>query len=102
MLNAVEPPSAQEYLFDRILPFELEVMHARLKYWVGDSMSYLDALTALLKKCKLSSRISSQRGDEVSVAMWKERGARISLIIASQLVEMKVCVIRPNIAPRSM
>ena len=63
-------------------------MQARLKYWTGDHMAYLDALSALLRKCKSRSRRA--RGDQAAVAMWKERGARLCLILASQLVEMKV------------
>ncbi|EEB89987.1 hypothetical protein MPER_11866 [Moniliophthora perniciosa FA553] len=88
VLNAVEPPENKTYLFDRILPFELEVMYARLKYWAGDHMSYLDALYQLLKKCKTKAR--SMSSDPTNLSMWKERGARICLIIASQLMEMKV------------
>ncbi|KAG2112987.1 uncharacterized protein F5147DRAFT_682178 [Suillus discolor] len=89
VLNATEPPSARAYLFDRILPFELEVMHARLKYWAGDLMGYLDILYALLKKCKLQAKISKTEGDDSSLSMWLERAARMCLIIASQMIEMK-------------
>ncbi|KAF8216585.1 hypothetical protein K438DRAFT_1559177 [Mycena galopus ATCC 62051] len=87
LLNAIEPVSTRTWLFERILPFELEVMHARLKYWAGDHMAYVDALYALLRKCKVRSRRA--RGEPTAVAMWKERGARICLIIASQFMEMK-------------
>lgn len=51
-------------------------------------MAYLDALNALLKKCKTNARKASL--DPSNVAMWKERGARVCLIMASQMVEMKV------------
>jgi len=88
VLNAIEPPSSRTWLFDRILPFELEVMQARLKYWAGDHMAYLDALSALLRKCRTKARLA--KGDTATMAMWQERGARVCLIIASQLVEMKV------------
>ncbi|KAJ7334216.1 hypothetical protein DFH08DRAFT_707355 [Mycena albidolilacea] len=87
LLNAIEPTSTRTWLFERILPFELEVMYARLKYWAGDHMAYIDALYALLRKCKVRSRRA--RGESTAVAMWKERGARICLIIASQFMEMK-------------
>ncbi|KAK7025241.1 trafficking protein particle complex subunit 12 [Favolaschia claudopus] len=87
VLNSVEPVSSRTWIFERILPFELEVMHARLKYWAGDHMGYVDALYALLRKCKLRSRRA--RGEATAVAMWKERGARVCLIIASQFMEMK-------------
>lgn len=63
-------------------------MQTRLRYWAGDQMGYLDALYALLKKCRTKCRQSGN--DPTLVPMWKERGARVCLIIASQLVEMKV------------
>lgn len=83
------------HVFERILPFELEIMYARVKYWSGDHMGYLDALSALLRKCKRKTKEASaitQVESEVQEMkdMWKERGARVSLILASQLVEMKV------------
>lgn len=88
VLDAIDPPETRAYVFDRILPFELEVMQTRLKYWAGDHMGYLDALSALLKKCRTKCR---QSGDDATlVPMWKERGARVCLILASQMVEMKV------------
>ncbi|OAX34869.1 hypothetical protein K503DRAFT_697904 [Rhizopogon vinicolor AM-OR11-026] len=89
VLNATEPPSARAYLFDRILPFELEVMHARLKYWAGDPMGYLDVLYALLKNCKLKAKASKAESDDPNLSMWLERAARMCLIIASQMMEMK-------------
>ncbi|KAI5895432.1 uncharacterized protein SCHCODRAFT_01088086 [Schizophyllum commune H4-8] len=88
VLDAVDPPSARAWLMDRILPFELEVMRARLRYWAGDPMGYTDALAGLLNKCKVKARLTSRR-DEASIEMWKERGARIALILASQMVETK-------------
>ncbi|PPQ91887.1 hypothetical protein CVT25_000762 [Psilocybe cyanescens] len=87
VLNGIEPVEAREYVFERILPFELEVMQTRLKYWAGDHMGYLDALNVLLKKCRMKCRQSGN--DETLVPMWKERGGRVCLIIASQMVEMK-------------
>lgn len=88
VLNNVNPPEARAYLFERILPFELEVMQTRLKYWAGDHMGYLDALAALLRKCKVNAKQGKSDGSAMS--MWKERGSRVALIIASQMVEMKV------------
>ena len=61
-------------------------------------MGYLDALAALLKKCRLKCRAASKAvkegtlSDETVVPMWKERGARVALILASQMVEMKVYI----------
>lgn len=90
VLHAVEPPEARAFLLDRELPFELDVLHAKLKYWAGDHMAYLDALAALLARCKRKARAASARKDSPTEAMWTERGARVCLIIASQLIEMKV------------
>ncbi len=62
-------------------------------------MAYLDELARLVKKCKTMSRkaCTAARGkggkrgrDEVGIDMWKERGTRVCLILASQLIEMKV------------
>lgn len=90
VLNNVQPPEARLYVFERLLPFELEVMQTRLKYWAGDHMGYLDSLAALLRKCKVSARAGASTKDSTTSAMWKERGARVVLIMASQMVEMKV------------
>ncbi|KAF9477577.1 hypothetical protein BDN70DRAFT_880959, partial [Pholiota conissans] len=87
VLSGIEPAETRAYVFERLLPFELEVMQTRLKYWAGDHMGYLDALNALLKKCRTKCRQAG--GDATLVPMWKERGARVALIIASQMVEMK-------------
>ncbi|KAK1221061.1 hypothetical protein PQX77_016107 [Marasmius sp. AFHP31] len=87
VLNGIESPEAKAWVFDRILPFELEVMQARLKYWAGDHMGYLDELNFLLRKCKTKAR--TIKSDLTTIAMWKERGARICLIIASEMMEMK-------------
>lgn len=75
-------------------------MHTRLKYWAGDHLGYLDALTVLLNKCRMKCRAATKAktgvlGSSVAIddsiaPMWKERGARVTLILASQLVEMKV------------
>ncbi|KAH6915927.1 hypothetical protein BKA70DRAFT_1254199 [Coprinopsis sp. MPI-PUGE-AT-0042] len=89
VLNAIEPPEAQAYLFSNVLPFELEVMQTRLLYWGADHMGYLDALSALLSKCKSKAREAGRNKDETNASMWTERGSRVVLIIASQMVEMK-------------
>ncbi|KAJ4475060.1 hypothetical protein J3R30DRAFT_3658933 [Lentinula aciculospora] len=88
VLNSIEPSQAKAWLFDKLLPFELEVMFVRLRYWAGDHMGYLDALNVLLRKCKLKAR-KAPKSDPTTGAMWRERGARVSLIIATQLCEMK-------------
>ncbi|RPD76400.1 hypothetical protein L226DRAFT_460848 [Lentinus tigrinus ALCF2SS1-7] len=87
VLHAIEAPEKRAFLFDRVLPFELEVLYAKLKYWAADHMGYLDALAALLHRCKTKARAA--KTDPAAAAMWTERGSRVSLIIASQLIEMK-------------
>jgi len=86
ILASVQPRSSRTYLYERLLPFELEVMRARTKYWAGDALGYLDELTFLLKSCKRRARSARSEGER---EMWKERAVRIALIIASQLIEMK-------------
>ncbi|KAI0642124.1 hypothetical protein C8Q79DRAFT_918591 [Trametes meyenii] len=85
------PPAALAPALARVLPFELDVLHARLKYWAGDHLGYLDALAALLRRCRAAARAPApaSRRDRAQVAMWAERGARVGLIMASQLVEMR-------------
>ena len=53
-------------------------------------MAYLDALVILLKRCKQRARQMARKKDQVANGMWKERGSRLCLILASQLIEMKV------------
>ncbi|KAI0825810.1 hypothetical protein BC629DRAFT_1276940 [Irpex lacteus] len=89
VLNSIQPESARNWLYERILPFELEVLHAKTKYWAGDHMGYLDALVSLLKRCKLQARQMARKKDQVANGMWKERGSRLCLILASQLIEMR-------------
>lgn len=86
VLNSIEPQASRDFLFEKILPFELQVMEARLRYWAGEHMSYLDVLVELLNKSRQKARAETDPG---LTDMWKERAARVSLIIASQLVEMK-------------
>ncbi|KAL1747812.1 hypothetical protein HDZ31DRAFT_80114 [Schizophyllum fasciatum] len=87
VLDAADPPAARAWLFERLLPFELEVLRARLRYWAGDPAGYADALAGLLAKCRARARQAARAGD--AAGMWRERGARLALILASQLVEAK-------------
>lgn len=123
------PPATSAYLFDKLVPFELEVLKAKVKYWSGDQMGYLDELTRLVRRCKVMSRkactglhvkesmpagqvatttttivtgqakVKKSKGrDEIAIDMWKERGTRVCLILASQLIEMKVPTSNPPTA----
>ncbi|EIN05971.1 hypothetical protein PUNSTDRAFT_106100 [Punctularia strigosozonata HHB-11173 SS5] len=94
LFAVLHSPGVDRAELARVLPFELEVLHARAAYWAGDHMGYLDALHALLRKCKVQGRAGElggrkRRVDEATREMWRERGARVCLIIASQLAEMK-------------
>lgn len=86
-MAVVEPPPTRTYILNKLLPFELEVLRARCSYWAGDQAGYLDDVSALLRKCRIRARTTHDLAEQ---AMWKERGARMALIVASQLVEMKV------------
>lgn len=97
------------YILTRgVLPFELEVLRARCAYWAGDPLGYLDDVAALLRRCRVRAReegkneeegegeIGNGNGNERSAGrrgMRKERAARMALVAASQLVEMKVPVL---------
>ncbi|GJE91272.1 tetratricopeptide repeat protein [Phanerochaete sordida] len=115
--------SPRAYLWARLVPFELEVLHAKARYWAGDHMGYVDALCALVARCKRKAREAAApraaparqkpeaaplgekarareerrlereraklKEHEREREMWKERGARVCLILASQLCEMK-------------
>ena len=108
------------------------MLKAKVKYWSGDQMAYVDELTRLIMRCKVMSRkactgltvkvgttgVGASAGegkgkkvkarDEVAIDMWKERGTRVCLILASQLIEMKVTLtpqlpsIRPLILTSSL
>ncbi|KAG9000753.1 hypothetical protein FRB95_009504 [Tulasnella sp. JGI-2019a] len=86
ILRNIQPDLVRTYIFDSLLPFELEVMYARTRYWAGDPYGYLDELYALLRTCKKRSKTATIATD---VEMWKERAVRVGLIMASQLLEMK-------------
>lgn len=75
------------YIFDAVIPFDLLVFRARTSYFVKDSYDYLDQLMALRKKCTSKAKSST---DENHREDWKEKGVRIGLLIATQLIEMQV------------
>ena len=86
-------------------------------------MGYLDTMYAMIKKCKLMAKIALEEGERerekqrererrgstgiggrvvrgpkgdggaALAAMWRERGSRMALVIASQFIEMKVRVL---------
>lgn len=86
-----ENSELREYIFGTVVPFELLVFRARTTYYAKDAYEYLDQLAALRKTCvkgALDAARSEVSNDDVE--LWKERGSRIGLLIASQLLEMQV------------
>jgi hypothetical protein len=85
--RGIAPPSARAHVLEHVLPFELDVIHARVRYWAGDAHGYADALGALLRRCRRRARGARVDADR---HMWIERGARVGLIAASHFIEIKV------------
>ncbi|CAE6542400.1 unnamed protein product [Rhizoctonia solani] len=78
VLNTISPPSIRR----QIVPYELDVLHARTMYWAGDTKGYLDELVRLIKMCK-----SLARKDDKGI--WTERGMRTGMMVVTQLIEMQ-------------
>ena len=94
-LSSISPPSARTHVLEHVLPFELDVIYARVKYWAGDSQGYTDALGTLIRRCRRRARIARLDADR---QMWIERAARVALIAASQFIEIKVSkVLTPRV-----
>ncbi|KAH9975978.1 hypothetical protein BGW80DRAFT_1484321 [Lactifluus volemus] len=85
-LGSITPPAARTHVLEHVLPFELDVINARVKYWAGDAYGYTDALGVLLRRCRRRARNARLDADR---QMWIERGARVGLIAASQFIETK-------------
>ncbi|KAG9114915.1 hypothetical protein FRC07_007585 [Ceratobasidium sp. 392] len=84
VLGTVSPPSALR----RIVPYELDVLHARAMYWAGDIRGYLDELVRLTRMCKRATRAGG--GVKAAVgSVWAERGVRTGMLIVTQLVELQ-------------
>jgi len=81
----------REYIFGTLVPFELLVFRAWTTHHAKDAYEYLDQLAALRMTCVNralgAARAKLPTGD---AELWKERGSRIGLLIASQLLEMQV------------
>ena len=86
-LAAIEPPSACAHVLEHVLPFELDVIYARITYWAGNAHGYTDALGGLLRRCRRRARMARLDADR---QMWIERGARVGLTAASHFIEIKV------------
>ena len=71
---------------EHVLPFELDVIHARVKDWAPD------ALGAHLRRCRRLARSARLDADR---QMWIERGARVGLIAASHFIEIKFSPLLP-------
>lgn len=91
-LASIAPPAARTHVLEHVLPFGLDVIQARVKYWAGDANGYTDALGVLLRRCRRRARAARLDADR---QMWVERGARVGLIAASQFIETKVRALSP-------
>jgi hypothetical protein len=92
-LSSIVPPTARTHVLEQLLPFELDVIYARVKYWASDANGYTDALGVLLRRCRRRARAARLDADR---QMWVERGARVGLIAASQFIETKVRAYRTS------
>jgi len=72
-----------------------------MRYWNNDPVGYVDALVEVLRNCRrktlkyveelgMSTNVEEMGRLRVSVDEWKGNMARVGLVLASQLVEMKV------------
>lgn len=100
-LSTIQPPSAQTHILTTLLPIELELARARVRYWNNDAVGYVDALVEVLRNCKLktlkyveklgvSTNVEEMGRLRLSVDEWKGNMARVGLVLANQLVEIKV------------
>ncbi|KAF8596760.1 hypothetical protein BDV93DRAFT_500197 [Ceratobasidium sp. AG-I] len=95
ILGTVSPLS----VLCHVVPYELDVLHARTMYWAGDGRGYLDELVRLVRMCKRMARkgglgdgyVGGGSGDEKGDArtVWTERGMRTGMMIVTQMVEMQ-------------
>lgn len=88
-LSSVQPPESREYLIKELLPLDLELCRARLRYWANDQLGYIDALMHIIKRCRYMAKRSHERAGISTSAKWLDKAARVSVVLASQLVEMK-------------
>ncbi|CAG7847735.1 SubName: Full=Uncharacterized protein {ECO:0000313/EMBL:CCA67893.1} [Serendipita indica DSM 11827] len=93
VISSLQPPEFCNHVKD-LLPLDLDLCRCRLRYWANDSIGYVDALMLTLNSCKRSLAKAMKRNVQNatvdgSVERWTERCARVSLVLASQLVEMK-------------
>ncbi|PVG01913.1 hypothetical protein CPB86DRAFT_25683 [Serendipita vermifera] len=87
-ISAINPPESREYLLQELLPLDLELCRARLRYWTNDHTKYVDELMQIVKRCRAQAQKYNQQ-DEERTHKWLDRAARVSVVLASQLVEMK-------------
>jgi hypothetical protein len=91
----------QTHILTTLLPIELELARARVRCWNNDPMEYVDALVEVLRSCRrkalkyveklgMSTDVEEMGRLRVGVDEWKGNLARVGLVLASQLVEMKV------------
>ncbi|CAE6429027.1 unnamed protein product [Rhizoctonia solani] len=89
VLSTISPLSTRR----QVVPFELDVFHARTMYWAGDLKGYLDELVRLIRVCKSMARKDGK-------GVWTERGMRTGMMVVTQLIEMQdypgaLAILRP-------
>jgi len=73
-----------------LMPIDLELCRARLRYWAEDHIGYVDSLMEIFKRCKRNAKFTLNRDGKVAADQWLDKAARVSMVLASQLTEMKV------------
>ncbi|KAG6381693.1 hypothetical protein JVT61DRAFT_294 [Boletus reticuloceps] len=53
---ATPATAPRQGMHELVHPFELTVFHARVHYWSGDPLGYVDALSRILRRCKERAR----------------------------------------------
>ncbi|KAG8842671.1 hypothetical protein FRB91_004000, partial [Serendipita sp. 411] len=86
-ISSLKPPSIRDRVTGDLMPLDLELFRARTRYWANDPLGYVDSLTLLQKKYNNRARRESASGNDASP--WVDKAARVGIVLASQLVEMK-------------
>ena len=74
----IRTPSACEHVPEHVLPFDLDVIHTRVKHWAGDAHGHIDMLGVLLCQCRRCAQSACLRRE--SPDMDRAQCARVGLI----------------------
>ncbi|KAG8802758.1 hypothetical protein FRC17_006346 [Serendipita sp. 399] len=86
-ISSLKPPTTCDYIMADLIPLDLELLRSRTRYWANDQMGYVDSLMLLQRKYSAKARKESASGRDAS--LWVDKAARVGVVLASQLVEMK-------------